>query len=93
MPRKNIFAYEKLLLDYDPNKKVFILRKWISKNNKFNNAGSEYNFKGAIYLTKTIEHEMENPDKSEDYKLQEFIFSENAQKRLGLESKLKSADN
>jgi len=82
MPRKNIFAYEKLTLNYQ--KEEFLLLK----NN--NLSGSKYNSKRAECLITTIQKEMQKSEHIMDYQLKKFNITEKAKERL--ESKLIDKD-
>lgn len=85
MPRKNIFDYEKLTLDYIGD--CFVLIK------SSNLLGSKYpDARAAHNLLKTIKKEMEKQDHNMNYHLKDFSISKEAGRlieeyRKGLEKK------
>lgn len=85
MPRKNIFDYEKLTLDYIGD--CFVL---IKSGNLF---GSKYPDARAAYnLARTIKKEMEKQDQTMEYHLKDFSISKEADRLMeeykkGLEKK------
>lgn len=84
MPRKNIFAYEKLTIDHNltTDKNYFALLKGD------NPSGSKYDYKRIQALKITIEKEIEKTNHEMNYKLREFVITPNAREALDLEQKV-----
>ena len=70
MPRKNIFNYEKLTLNYKGDS-FFLLKN----NNSF---GSKYNLSRVQQLIITIKKEMQKSEHEMEYNLKEFKITPSA---------------
>jgi len=86
MPRKNIFREGKLTLDYDGT--FFVLKK---RNNP---SGTNYELRGAYNLATNIKIEMQKSEHAINYKLKDFVITEEAGKLIAdYKRKLKKQDS